>query len=596
MDTGLLPLKRKINRGITLIFGLFGLFGLALILAVFFATRISPQMIHRNYDSIEAAQRMQTSWSALRNPEEYPERSQQEWIDAFDSALRFASGNVTEPGESEVISRIKEKWTRSRRDAEVGRRMQSDLALLIELNKQGLFRLAAEAQAFGTRVLLGSLFFFAILILFTSFISGTMARNLASPLQRIAAALAARPRPGESLDLPDPTSQELHSLCTELNALWSRVSETDRLNLEQILAQRNKLRTILASVEDAILVLDAEGTIAHCNAKLLKLIGLENRDIQGSPWKDIPSSHPNLQALNEYLRSEAPLRILEFRLDGKPVTLQGRRRVIQGEGQIRELGTVHLFHDVTDQRQRERLKAEFIGVLSHELKTPLQSLSTASDLLVSRINQLSDDMRLLVETVSEDVSRIRAVANDFVQVSQLDQPSLRLRLDQRDLSRAMQDWIKPFQVLARDKGIRLRYVKEGSDRIPAKVDPVKFPWVISNLLSNALRVSPNDSTVTVLLTDRNGAIELKISDEGPGIPESVRQRMYEPFFQGDPEAGTSGLLGIGLTIVREVVEAHDGRVEHHSLSPRGSVFRVLLPFTVPVTKEEKHGAPCPVGG
>ena len=170
----------------------------------------------------------------------------------------------------------------------------------------------------------------------------------------------------------------------------------------------------------------------------------------------------------------------------------------------------------------------------------------------------------------------------------MEQPALRLRLEMIDLADELPRWIKPFQIVARDRNIRLQYSKEGATQVFAKVDRVKFPWVLSNLLSNAIRVSPSESVIGILLTDRNGSVELKVTDEGPGISPDVQSKMYEPFYQNHSGSGLplAGMLGIGLTIVKEVVEAHDGRVEYYPVTPKGSAFRVLLPFS----KSNQEGA------
>ena len=128
--------------------------------------------------------------------------------------------------------------------------------------------------------------------------------------------------------------------------------------------------------------------------------------------------------------------------------------------------------------------------------------------------------------------------------------------------------------------MKLKFRQEGSEIIWANLDRVKFPWVISNVLSNAVRFAPTGSEVQVVLTDRNGSVEVQVIDDGPGVSEEDQRRMFEPFFQSTQPttSGQKGLFGVGLTIAREVVEAHDGRIEYYRRQPHGSEFRILLPF------------------
>src|SRR5262249_23179928 len=148
-------------------------------------------------------------------------------------------------------------------------------------------------------------------------------------------------------------------------------------------------------------------------------------------------------------------------------------------------------------------------------------------------------------------------ANEFVQVTQSHSKILKLKLELLPLNQVLPEWIKPFKIVAKDREVTLNFKQEGSDVIWANVDRVKFPWVISNLLSNAIRFSPKGSQVDVMLTDRNGSVEIQVDDQGPGVAEDDRQRLFEPFFQSamSTSSGSKGLFGIGLTIAKEVVEA-----------------------------------------
>jgi len=255
-----------------------------------------------------------------------------------------------------------------------------------------------------------------------------------------------------------------------------------------------------------------------------------------------------------------------------------RQRVIQlaGAGQA---GRLVLLQDVTERRQRERLEDEFIGVLSHELKTPLQSLGTAVELLERKKNVLDPSLHIFLETIVEDLGRIRAVANDFVQVSQLNVRSIRLDMRLLALDLQVREWLRPFEVLAAEKGVHLTLKAPLDGSCLVRLDPVKFSWVLSNLLSNALRVSQRGQDLKVSVSDQKLFVELRVEDQGPGIPEETQRRMFEPYFQAAAADGdrSAGLLGLGLTIAKEMVEAHEGAIEYFRGEAGGSVFRVLLP-------------------
>jgi NtrC-family two-component system sensor histidine kinase KinB len=370
-------------------------------------------------------------------------------------------------------------------------------------------------------------------------------------------------------------------LTTELNRLWERVTQTEKVNVQELISQKSKLESVLESVEDALLVVDREGVVTQANQCLQDLVVLPFDKIRGQKWNDLPTMNENYMKLRSLFGSET-LDSLETELELKGAKRQyaaRSREILAPNGN--EVAKLYLLHDITEKRQKERFRSEFIDLLSHELKTPLQSLGTATELLVTQRAQLPETTKPLVDTILEDVERIKAVANEFVQVTQSHSKILKISLQKTALSHVINEWIKPFKIVAKDRQIKLSVKQEGSEVIWANLDQVKFPWVVSNLLSNAIRFSPQSSEVEIFITDRNGAVEIQVRDEGPGISEEDQRKMFDPFFQGNQTtSGAKGLFGIGLTITKEVVEAHDGRIEYYRRQPRGSQFRITLPFPV----------------
>lgn len=453
MSPSLPPLRRKIFGAYALLVALSALALVGLFLAEGrIDADVFQKVLTRNYDSIRAAAQMRQAWG--RPPGSPGRRSR------FSAALRFAQGNITEPGEAQAIAAIAGVWARSPSDSTpppgLDRAMQAGLDALVRVNELGMRNLADQAHHQNRLILLGLLVIVAITLLLTLLVARRLARSLARPLIRMSEEIG-RPRSFDApLQLPEADSQELEVLRLRLQEWWE-----------------------------------------------------------------------------------------------------------QARG-----------------KQRERLENEFIGVLSHELKTPLQSLGTAAELLDRKRDQLPEALHQLLDIVLEDLRRIRGVANDFVQVSQLNVRSVRLNMELVDLGGKVEEWMRPFRVLAGQRGVEMELQREGAPGGGlCRIDPVKFGWVVSNLLSNALRVSSFGQRVTVRVSDQKLYVELSVEDQGPGVAREQRDRIFEPYFQGQgPQAQRSaGLLGLGLTIAKELVEAHEGAIEVLDALTQGSLFRVLLP-------------------
>lgn len=586
--TSLPSLRRKILRSFWVVALLYGLLGLFLVISIQIASRTSPKMLHVNYDSIAAADQMKEALAAIKDPKSYPSLDLKSAKAQFEKALSFEEGNLTEPGEREIVQKLREKWNKLGESGEP----QNGLSLqeftqvngllkqVVELNEKGMFSLAHRNSQLSQQVLFGAVIFFFISLIISLFVGDGLARRISMPLKKVAEALHRRPEIGRKLKLVEPNTLELLILTNELTRMWERVTESKKVNVREIIQQKSKLESVLESVEDALLVVDTNGIVSHVNECLLQVIGLKNEDVNGKKWNDLPTLNENYLKLRALLTPEMS--------DSTEVELLLRNAKRQYSARFRQilspsdglLATLFLLHDITEKRQRERFRSEFIDMLSHEIKTPLQSLGTATELLSSQRQTFPETLQPLVETITEDVDRIKAVANEFVQVTQSHSKVMRLKMEVTAMNQVIGEWIKPFQIVAKDRNVKLSYKQEGSEVIWANLDRVKFPWVISNLLSNAIRFAPQNSEVIVKLSDRGGGVEIGVTDEGPGVTEEDQKRMFEPFFQSQmtTSTGSKGLFGIGLTIAKEVVEAHDGRIEYYSRKPHGSEFRIVLPF------------------
>jgi len=585
MMTSLPTLKAKIFQSFLVIIAIYAFLGILLVVGVFFASGTTPKLLHMNYDSTAAADKMRRSWDALANLKQHTEHDREGWIREFETGLSFESGNITEIGEAEAFNAVKNIWNQNKLATQNASEknfleMHRQLDKIILLNESAMFRLAQWNEQLSHRVLWGATFYFILTLILASVFARNIANRLSEPLRQISEILRGKPKLGKELKLPIPTNLEVLILNHELKRLWKSLNELNEINVIELVQQKKKLETVLISIEDALIVVNSEGLVSQCNDYFARLVGLEHEKIIGQKWRDLASMNDNYMKLREELHEEMiEGRELDMFIGDRKRSYSARWRPIEPiKGQV--TGAVYLLHDITEKRQRDRLRAEIIDLLSHELKTPLQSLGTASELLSKNKKDFSDDTKILIDTVSEDVDRIRAVANEFVQVTQTHSKILKLKLERLPLSQLMPEWLKPFSVIARDKQIKIDFVQEGSQVIWVNVDSVKFPWVVSNLLSNAIRFSPNGSVVKISLNDQKEVVEIKVDDEGSGVPPEDRAKIFEPFFQSKSQSadGSRGLFGVGLTIAREVVEAHEGKIEYFPRSPNGSTFRIVLPL------------------
>ena len=238
-------------------------------------------------------------------------------------------------------------------------------------------------------------------------------------------------------------------------------------------------------------------------------------------------------------------------------------------------GLILALQDVTYIRDQEARREHLVATLSHELGTPLTSLRMALELLEKNADPMSVEQRALIETVREDLLRLQDVAGRLLDLSRSRAMSIALERRNVDLRAVVPRVLKIFEPQARDKGISF---ESGVSREGLTIagDETKLTWALSNLVANALRYTPSGGRIRIDATPEAGAVLVAVTDTGPGIPPEQREKVFERFAQF-ADGGEIGAAGLGLAIVRDIVQAHGGRIHLESEVGRGSRFVLELP-------------------
>lgn len=581
MMTTLPTLQKRIRRAFLRLVLLFGALGVILVTGVFVSGQMPSLLVRMNYDSIAHVRMMDAAASGLRFPAQYPEKTPQEWAAAFDAALKLAASNITEPDEPQAVDAIRKTWQSFRAtlgDTEYNE-LRRTLDDLVHVNERGMFRRLDRNTLYRNLTLFGAVAVFLTGTLWAVLLADSVSTRLSHPLRRMAESLKDRPPLGTPLHLPDPQTLEVRILFDELARQWRRLGELDAVNVDNLLIEKRKLEVILESADDAIIVVEHSGDVAHVSESMLTLLDLSAETVLAKPWRDLSCMNANYMALRDALRDDLTGKgEVELSVGGDTRLFSVRRRALQGNDDT-SLGQVFLLGDVTEKRRREGLRSEMMDWISHELKTPIQSLGLAADLLLQR-EGMDEEMLLLVETVHEDAARLRTVARQFMDIARMRPGMLQLETHVVDLARRAGVWLTPFRLIAREMHVRLEYRAPDTPVLVA-LDDERFAWVVSNLVSNALRASPAQALLTVSIEEETGAAMFVVEDEGPGIPEDLEARMFEPFSHGRAAGTKQGLVGLGLAIARNIVEAHGGQMSYARRDEGGSRFTVRLPAALP---------------
>jgi NtrC-family two-component system sensor histidine kinase KinB len=240
------------------------------------------------------------------------------------------------------------------------------------------------------------------------------------------------------------------------------------------------------------------------------------------------------------------------------------------------LGVVLLLRDVTRLKELDRLKSEFVMMASHELRTPLTSIGMSVDLLLENVSERLDERhRQLLVAAHEEVQRLKRLITDLLDLSKIEAGKIDMDFEPVPLEELFERVMGVFRSQAEDAGVSIsQQLREGLPEVRA--DAGKITWVLTNLVSNALRYVAKGGSICLSAERVGSHVHICVSDDGPGIPREYQSKIFEKFVRIGGNRDVEG-SGLGLAICKEIVRAHRGTIWVDSPTGRGSTFTFTLP-------------------
>ncbi len=330
-----------------------------------------------------------------------------------------------------------------------------------------------------------------------------------------------------------------------------------------MLTRVKQLEQVLESIKDAVLRVDKELSVSLMNGAAIKLL-------KSKEWKDKHISEAvDVPAFAEFLaRSDRQEdSSFEFELNRGPHTRHILARVtVQEDG-----GQVAVLRDVTTMRRLERMRRDFVANVSHELRTPISVVSANTETLLDGALDDKEFAPKLLEAVHRNADRLTLIINDLLDLSRLEAGSYSLHSGRSQVLGVAERVVESLAEKAAGKSTLVTLKIDGD--LIVMTDEAALFQVLVNYLENAIKYTPPESKIEISAWRRKKKIRVQVSDNGPGIPEKYRNRIFERFFRVDPgRSREMGGTGLGLSIVKHLVEAMGGRVGVSQADPTGSAF------------------------
>jgi PAS domain S-box-containing protein len=376
----------------------------------------------------------------------------------------------------------------------------------------------------------------------------------------------------------DLTSDDRDALAIVANQLALGI-ENARL-FRQIEAEEQRWRAIVSSTDNVVMSVDAKGRLLTANAAAERAFGFHAEAYISQPLSHVTTNVALNQALEQALyQLDTRRRTFQIPLLDERVLFASMSPIVAADGPAQ--GWVFVMQDITQFREIEQLQADMILTASHELRNPVNLVLGALELLERYINAPDDPQREALDLARLGIERASTLITDLLDLEKIDR-RIGLKMERCDCTELIRAVEKEFRLQAQDHQMSLQV---RMPEVPLTVwgDEKLLHRVVSNLVDNAFKYTPAGGSITLEARGEAGQVLLAVADTGPGIPLEAQPYVFERFYrlasQPDGIKGT----GLGLTIVKSIVEQHGGRVWVTSQPGQGSIFTVSLP-AFPVVK------------
>jgi two-component system phosphate regulon sensor histidine kinase PhoR len=384
------------------------------------------------------------------------------------------------------------------------------------------------------------------------------------------AAVARRYAAGDfSAPARDPGGDELGTVARVLD---DTARELGR-RMAELAQDRARMEAILAGMLEGVIVVNAEGRVILANDAARRLAQPDWAG-PGRHYSEMVR-HPDIGAmLGRALNGQTPDGIEFSPLRDPNRTVVARAAPIATEG---ARGAVLVLHDITDLRQADRMRRDFVANVSHELRTPLTAIQGYVEALQDDVPPEPDEAARFLEIIARQASRMERLVRDLLRLARLEAGHEPVEPSRTDLETLFADVVTELEGALEDKGQRV-VTDIGPSAGTLVVDTAKLHDALRNLVENAIAYAPPSTTITLAARRSEGECIITVADEGPGIPEADLARIFERFYRVDKaRSRESGGTGLGLSIVKHLVGILGGEVKAANRPAGGAIFTVRLP-------------------
>lgn len=571
-----MKLKTKLTFGIGVLFTMIVALGLLSVKYIDNLSADTRNILADNYKSLDYAKKM---LYALENMQADTAN-----MKVFVENLERQQSNITEIDEEDATAKLSRHFKMYRQDLSTAnlQLLRQDLHDIMSLNMASIHRKSEVAahtadQATMWVYIVGGACItvaFVFLILFP--------QRLVKPIRELTGGIMEIANQNYDKRLHFSSAEEFGKVAASFNNMAEKLAEYRRSTLADLLTAKKYVEAVVNSIHEPIIGLDKDRKVLFINDEALYVLNLNRENILGKQAEEVALKNDLLRRLVcEIVQPDEKQEPLKIYADNKESYFQAHYIKMyvtnSGESEQHYVGDVILLKNITEFKELDSAKTAFISTISHELKTPISAIMMSLKLLEDkRIGPLNEEQQTLSRSIKENSDRLLSITGELLKMTQVETGKLQLSPKITKPIELINYALNATRVLAERFGCNIE-VEYPEEKMPKLfVDSEKIAWVVTNLLSNAIHYSKENSRIIVGAKQEAGKVDIYVQDFGKGIDPRYHQSIFERYFRV-PGTKVQG-SGLGLAISKDFMEAHGGMIRLESEVGKGSRFTITFPI------------------
>lgn len=508
---------------------------------------------------------------------------------AFNRNLQDQQKNVTEPGERETTLRIADHFAQLQKNTdEEGLKsfIRKDISELMRLNMEAIEHKSELATTTSENAILvisvvGTLCFIIAFVLLINLPS-----SIANPIKQLTSSIRQIADQNYNQRVHFDKANEFGELAQSFNVMAEKLQEYSDSKIDKILKGKKRIETLINNMHDAVIGINEKRKVLFANDEALTLTGLKREDLVGKNIQDVAIQNDLVRLIAQAILQPGtsgdnapPIKIYA---DQKESYFEKEIVDINitptGEEEPQFIGQVIILKNITPFKELDIAKTNFIATVSHELKTPIASIKMGLQLLGNaQVGLLNDEQQSLVNGISEDAGRLLKITGELLNLTQVESGMIQMAMMATPVYEITEYALQATKAAADQKQVTIETIFAA--HLPVVMaDGEKAAWVLTNLLSNAIRYTRNNDRIQLSIEQKDQQMVFSVRDHGPGIAPEFLEKIFDRYFRM-PNEKTEG-TGLGLTICKEFIEAQGGALWVSSEPGAGSCFSFTLSIAV----------------